>query len=94
VSLPTAPPAPVSPTAIADAIEVTGALQVGDRWSVIVKEPNTEISRYVNPGDYLANGKVLVKGVIAGIGVDPIVILQQGGIEVRKMIGSGAIART
>lgn len=84
---PSLPVAPVSRTAAADAIEISGAVQVKGKWHVIVKEPNADTSRYVVPGDYLANGSVLVKKIIAG--ADPVVILQQNGIEVTRSIGSG-----
>jgi len=80
------PIAPVSPTAIADAIQVTGAAQVGKKWSVIVKESAAETSRYVSVGDYLANGKVLVKRVITGKGSTPTVVLQQNGKEIMKTV--------
>lgn len=84
------PVAPVSPTSIADAIEVTGAVQVRDKWQIIVKEPDVNTSRYVTIGDSLANGRVLVKRVIAG--ADPMVILQQDGKEVMKSIGAPSLA--
>lgn len=96
-SLPSSSPTalPVSRTALADAVEVTGVMQAQGKWQVIVKEPNAETSRYVSAGDYLANGQVLVKKVIAGGKADPIVILQQNGVEIPKSIGgsSGTIAR-
>jgi hypothetical protein len=73
---------------MADQIEVTGAVQIGGKWQVIVREPGSSTSRYVAAGDYLANGKVLVKRIIAGKGVDPVVVLQQNGVEVTKSLGS------
>ncbi len=84
------PSAPVSRTAAADAIEVSGVIKVGGKWSVIIKEPDAESSRYVNAGSYLANGQVLVKRIVAGAGSDPIVILQQNGVEVTRSIGGSA----
>ncbi len=87
MSLPALPP---SRTSIADAIEITGVVQVGGRWSVIVKEPDASTSRYVRPGDYLANGQVLVKRIVSGVGADPIVILQQDGVEITRLIGGGS----
>lgn len=86
---PSIPVEPPSRTAAADAIEISGAVQVKGKWHVIVKEPNADTSRYVMAGDYLANGSVLVKKIIAGAGADPVVILQQNGVEVTKSIGSG-----
>lgn len=83
-------PAPISPTALAEAIEITGAVQVGNQWQIIVKESGTETSRRVGVGDFLANGKVQIKRVIGGSGGDPIVVLQQDGVEITKSIGSAA----
>jgi len=88
--------APQSPTAIAEAIQITGALQVQGRWSIIVREPDSQSSRYVSAGDRLANGRVLVKQIIARAGSDPVVILQQNGVNVTKSLGSfvGPLAST
>jgi hypothetical protein len=77
----------VSKTALADAIEVTGAVQVQGQWQIIVKEPDSA-SRYVKVGEALANGQVIVKRVIENAGSDPIVVLQQNGKEVTRPIGS------
>lgn len=85
--------APVSRSSLAEAIDVTGVLQIKGKWNVIVKEPDSPTSRYVKAGDYLANGRVLVKRILAG--AEPSVILQQNGIEIVKSVGasSGAIAK-
>ncbi|MBW4468860.1 MAG: hypothetical protein KME45_00465 [Stenomitos rutilans HA7619-LM2] len=93
-NLPPLPPAlpqlPVSRTALADAIEISGVIKVGGRWSVIVKEPEAQTSRYVHAGAYLSNGQVLVKRIVASAGSDPIVILQQNGVEITRTIGGSA----
>lgn len=78
--------APPSRTALADAIEVSGVVQVGGRWNVIVKEPTASSSRYVAVGDYVENGRVLVKTILTPGGTDPVVVLQQDGVEVRKSL--------
>ena len=88
-SLPSLPSVPVSPTALADTIEISGVVKVGSKWSVIVKEPEAQTSRYVQPGSYLANGQVLVKRIVASAGSDPIVVLQQNGVEITRTIGGG-----
>lgn len=80
------PVAPPSPTALAESIEVSGVVQVGGKWNVIVKEPNASSSRYVAVGEYLENGKVLVKKVVSPASADPIVVLQQDGVEIRKSL--------
>jgi hypothetical protein len=90
--LPNAPlgplPTPLSRTALADAIDITGAVQIGGRWQIIVKESGADTSRRVTVGDALANGKVQIKRVIQGSGGDPIVVLQQDGVEITKSIGA------
>jgi hypothetical protein len=83
VRIPVAPP---SPTALAESIEVSGVVQVGGKWNVIVKEPTASSSRYVAVGEYLENGQVLVKKVVSPASADPIVVLQQDGVEIRKSV--------
>lgn len=82
------PAMPASPTALAEAIEITGVMQVANSWKVIVKEPNSQTSRYVVPGDYLEGGRVLVKRIVDANTSEPRVILQQNGKEVVKTVGS------
>lgn len=82
-------PAPVpSPTQIASAIEVSGVVQAGNITSAIVQVPNEGTSRYVSAGDYLANGRVLVKRIEVGTDGEPVVILEQNGVEVIRSVGS------
>ncbi|PZV16771.1 MAG: hypothetical protein DCF22_04480 [Leptolyngbya sp.] len=83
----TIPVAPPSRTSVADAIAVNGIVKVGGRWTVIVKEPSATSSRYVAVGEYLENGKVLVKKIVAAESADPVVVLQQNGVEIRKSLG-------
>ncbi|MBF2028645.1 MAG: hypothetical protein IGS48_18085 [Oscillatoriales cyanobacterium C42_A2020_001] len=82
-SIPVAPP---SPTSLAEAVEVNGVVQVAGKWSVIVKEPTASSSRYVAVGEYLENGKVLVKKIVSPGSTDPVVVLQQNGVEIRKSL--------
>lgn len=82
-SIPIAPP---SPTSLAESIQVNGVVQVAGKWSVIVKEPTASSSRYVAVGEYLENGKVLVKKIVSPGSTDPVVVLQQNGVEIRKSL--------
>lgn len=84
------PSAPVSRIALAEAVEVSGVIKIGGKWSIIVKEPDAQTSRYVHAGAYLANGRVLVKRIVADAGSNPIVILQQNGVEITRTIGGGS----
>ncbi|MFM7448922.1 MAG: hypothetical protein ACKO24_10025 [Leptolyngbyaceae cyanobacterium] len=76
--------APAPSILTAEAIDITGAMQIGNRWSVIVKEPEAPSSRHAQVGDYLANGRVLIKRVVAGPGAGVIVVLQQDGRDISK----------
>lgn len=89
--LPPPPPPPVPPpppsTDLAQGTEVTGVIRAGGQVQIIVKAPNEATSRYVKVGDRIALGEVLVKEVQNLESADPIVILEQNGIEVSKALG-------
>ena len=87
--LPELPPPP-QPT-VARAIEVTGVVQAGGVPQAIVKEPNSDFQRYVKAGDYLANGQVLVKRIEMKSGPQPVVVLEQLGVEVSRRVGDKPI---
>ncbi|HEY9809088.1 MAG TPA: hypothetical protein V6D13_07070 [Halomicronema sp.] len=84
-AVPNSPPPPNSD--LAKAVEVTGVVQVGNETQIIVKAPNEATSRYVKVGQRLSNGEILVKRVITGSGSEPIIILEQNGVEVAKAVG-------
>ncbi|MDX2100230.1 MAG: hypothetical protein SFW36_20835 [Leptolyngbyaceae cyanobacterium bins.59] len=79
---------PPSPTQMAEAVQVTGVVQMGGRVSAIVKAPDELSSRAVAVGDSLSNGKVRVKRIEARTNAEPIVVLEQNGREVIKPVGS------
>lgn len=83
----TRPPLP-DPT-LAKAVEVTGVVQVGSSVQAIVKAPDEPTSRYVTVGQRLSNGQVLVKRIEVN-GSEPIVILEQSGVEVARAVGESA----
>lgn len=78
-------PALPEPT-LARSIEVTGVIEVGGVTNAIVKEPNAP-SRYVRVGQRLSNGQVLVKRIEVDRGPEPVVILEQFGVEVARRVG-------
>ncbi len=80
------PPPP--DTRIARAISVSGVMQVGDQARVILKAPTEPTSRYVNVGERIANGQVLVKRVKLNVAGDPIVIFEQNGVEIAVEVGT------
>ncbi|MGK7888947.1 MAG: hypothetical protein AB4042_06400 [Leptolyngbyaceae cyanobacterium] len=81
---PSASPVP----AAAPTLEFTGVVQLGDRVSLIVKEPGAASSRYVQVGDRIANGQFVIKAVDFDRGPTPAVILDQAGTESVHWIGS------
>ncbi len=82
---------PASPkpslTSLASGIEISGVMQVRGKLTAIVKVPTEPTSRYVSAGDYLGNGKVLVKRIELKPNQEPLVILEQNGVEVIKSVG-------
>ncbi|WP_341736702.1 hypothetical protein [Microcoleus sp. CAWBG640] len=86
------PPPPPS-TDLATGTEVSGVVKVGSETQVIVRVPNEPTSRYVKVGQRLSNGRVLVKRVDVKSGADPIVILEENGVEVAKGVGEKAPSR-
>ncbi len=90
-------PAPRSPIAIpvprpdpvlAKAVEVTGVVQIGNQAFAIVNAPNEPTSRYVQEGQRLAGGQVLVRRIDFNR-AEPVVILEQLGVEVVRAVGEG-----
>ncbi|GAB1540492.1 hypothetical protein NUACC21_31610 [Scytonema sp. NUACC21] len=80
-------PPPPQPE-LAQAVVVSGVVLIGREPQAIIKVPNEPTSRYVEAGQRLANG-VLIKRIEMNEGSEPIVILEQYGIEVAKMVGEG-----
>jgi hypothetical protein len=78
---------PLSPTALADEVEITGVVQAGDRVMAIIKAPEESTARYVNAGDTLSGGRVIVREIRVGQAGQPTVVLEQNGQRVTKSIG-------
>jgi hypothetical protein len=57
---------PPSLTALADGVEITGIVQAGDRVMAILKAPEESTARYVNSGDTLSGGRVIVREIRLG----------------------------
>ena len=91
VGIPTMPPIP-QPT-LAREVEVTGVVTIGNSTQAIVRAPGEPSSRYVSAGQRLANGQVLVKRIEMNPGSDPIVILEENGMEVSVMVGTKKTAK-
>jgi hypothetical protein len=76
---------------LARAVFVSGIVSVGREPQAIIKVPNEPTSRYVQAGDRISNG-LLVKRIEMNECSDPIVIFEQFGIEVARMVGEGPVA--
>lgn len=72
---------------LAQSVEVSGVIQVGAETRAIVKAPNEATSRYVTVGQRLSNGQILVKRIEMNTGSEPVVVLEQYGIEVARRVG-------
>lgn len=82
------PPLPSIPEPdLARRVAVSGVVQIGEQLQAIVQVPNEGTSRYVRVGQRLSNGEILVKRIEMSPGIEPVVILEQFGVEVAKAIG-------
>ena len=79
------PPPPDS--TLAESVIVSGLYQGNGKAKLIVKAPEEDTSRYVEVGQYLSNGQILVKSIDLNSSPTPRVILEQSGVEVTKEIG-------
>ncbi|MEB3178235.1 MAG: hypothetical protein VKL59_04230 [Nostocaceae cyanobacterium] len=78
-------PPPPQPD-LARAVVVKGVVQTGNNVQAIIKLPDEPTSRTVTAGQRFANG-VLLKRIEVNEGSDPVVVLEQYGIEVAKAVG-------
>ncbi|MCJ8283692.1 MAG: hypothetical protein MJK14_28905 [Rivularia sp. ALOHA_DT_140] len=78
-------PPPPQPK-LAQAVLVSGVIQVGNQPKAIIKVPSEPTSRYVQAGQRLSSG-LLVKRIEMNEGSEPVVILEQYGIEVARLVG-------
>lgn len=72
---------------LAKQVVINGVVEIDGQPQIIVKAPNEPYSRYVKTGQYLSNGKILVKRVKMSTEGAPMVVLQEAGIEVVKTVG-------
>jgi len=89
-------PEPPPQPKLAQDVEVVGAVQVGNDPMLIIKAPNERTTRYVRPGQFIANEQVLIKEINMSNRPTPTVVLQQIGFEqeVVKGVGKGVAVGT
>ena len=80
--LPSANSAPLSPTHLADQMEIKGVLEFENQWQAIVREPESTQSKTVRAGDALAGGQVKVRRIERSRNGVLQIVLEQNGIEV------------
>jgi hypothetical protein len=71
-----------------------GVVQIGLVPHAIVQAPNEPSSRYVRAGQRLANGQVLVRRIEVNGAADPVVVLEENGMEVVTAVGEGGSPAT
>ena len=69
------------------AVEISGVIEVAGRTQVIVKLPTESFSRYIEVGERVADGKVLIKRVEGQNSLSPTIVLEEVGVEVPRKIG-------
>ena len=74
------------------AVEISGVIEVGGRTQVIVKLPTESFSRYIEIGERVADGRVLIKRVEGQNSLSPTVVLEEVGVEVPRKIGDRSSA--
>jgi len=88
--LPKEEPPPPEPE-LARAVQVQGAVKIGNDVAIIVKAPNEPTSRYVRAQQTIAGGQVLIKRINISDQPTPTVVLEEVGVEVVKSV-SGQIS--
>jgi len=79
-----------SRTEIAEAVKVSGVMELGSGKKAIVQVPEEKTHRYVEAGEWRGQGKVHVKRIEFSDGGVPVVILSENDREVVKMVGSSS----
>jgi autotransporter translocation and assembly factor TamB len=82
-----APPMEVVDPTLAKNVMISGLYEANGQTKLIIQESEENTSRYVDIGEYIANGQVLVKSVDRNNLPTPLVILEESGVEVSKSIG-------
>jgi hypothetical protein len=81
-------PRPLPPrTEEAEAVNVSGTIEMGGTRFAILTAPGDTTPRYVRVGQLIAGGQVLVKRIETSYST-PIVVLQQSGVEVIRPVGA------
>lgn len=86
-----APAVPVPPaTELAEAIQVTGVVELGSTLTAIVKSPSEATSRTVRVGDSLEGGQVIVRRIEMRGNQQPQITFSQNGVEITRSVSGAA----
>jgi hypothetical protein len=89
--LPRPMPSALAPQAdLARAVSVSGVVQIGSIVYAIVDAPDEPSSRYVQVGQRLSNGEIIVRRIDMN-GSDSSVILEQSGMQVVRRVGDAPV---
>lgn len=77
-------------TELAQQVVISGLYESNGLTKLIVRAPEEDNSRYVEVGQYLSNGQILVKAIDRNHFPTPLVILEQSGVEITKAIGESS----
>jgi hypothetical protein len=68
-------------------VQITGVVRTGNQIMVIAKAADEPTARYLQAGDSLSGGRVVVQAIEMNGKGEPQVILQQNGVKVTKRVG-------
>jgi hypothetical protein len=89
--LPRQLPAALAPQPeLARAVSVSGVVQIGSIVYAIVDAPDEPSSRYVQVGQRLSNGEIIVRRIDMN-GSDSSVLLEQSGMQVVRRVGDAPV---
>lgn len=77
---------------LAQGIVVTGVIEVQGEAYAIIKAPSEPYSRHVKVGQYISNGQVLVKRIEMNGTPEPIIVFEELGMEITRVVGEQTVA--
>ena len=77
---------------LAQGIVVTGVIEVQGEAYAIIKAPSEPYSRHVKVGQYISNGQVLVKRIETNGTPEPIIVFEELGMEITRVVGDQTVA--
>ncbi|NEQ87620.1 MAG: hypothetical protein F6K26_48805 [Moorea sp. SIO2I5] len=75
---------------LANNVSVTGVVDNGRGVYYAILDVPNEPSRSVQVGQFILGGQVLVKRIEMYRGLDPVVILEENGVEVSRRVGENS----